>query len=75
METAIADDCGELPCNGRYHPEQWAEPHTFAVHPSCVSKAVGQKRANVRWFKDYYGMDVRIIGDGSVPPFQVQIRK
>lgn len=75
METAAADACGELPGNGRYHPEKWAEPHTFAVHPSCVSKAVGQKRANVRWFKDYYGMDVRIIGDGSVPPFQVQIRE
>ena len=75
METAVGDAAGFFPGNGRYQMEVWAEEHTFAVHPSCVSKAVGQKRSNIRFFKEYYGTDIRIIGDGSVPPFQVQIRE
>lgn len=45
------------------------------VHPACISKAVGQKRANIRYFHDICGADIRIIGDGDVPPFQVKIRE
>ena len=43
------------------------------VHPRCISKAVGQKRANVRYFQDTYGIGIRICGDEAVPPFQVHV--
>ena len=47
----------------------------FAVHPTCISKAIGQKKANLQYFHDTCGIDIRVTGDGSVPPFQVQIRE
>ena len=46
---------------------------TVRVHPTCISKAVGQKRANVRYFQDTYGIGIRICGDEGVPPFQVHV--
>ena len=47
----------------------------FAVHPTCISKAVGQKKANLRYFQDIYGIGIQITGDESVPPFQVMVRE
>ena len=75
METAIAQHSGLLSGNGRYRTEDWAENRTFAVHPTCISKAVGHKRANLLYFRDTYGIDITIIGDGSVPPYQAEIRE
>lgn len=52
-----------------------ANRQTCAVHPSCLSKAIGQKRANIRYFHDNFGIDIIMIGDETVPPFQVAIRE
>lgn len=45
---------------------------TFAVHPSCISKAVGQKRANKEYFRQM-GAEVSFVGDGSVPVYDVRL--
>lgn len=64
METVLLP----LARNGR---QIW----TLAVHPTCVSKAIGQKKANICHFHDTYGMTVTIIGDESVPPYEIQIKE
>ena len=46
----------------------------FAVHPSCISKAVGQNRTNIIYFKEL-GTDVKIIGDESVPKYSCKLRR
>lgn len=46
---------------------------TFAVNPSCVSKALGHKRSNVEYFKKM-GIDIRIVGDERIPKYQCEIR-
>ncbi len=48
--------------------------YTFAVHPSCVSKAVGQKKANIRCFQED-GKDLKIIADEHVKPFECELRE
>lgn len=45
---------------------------TFAVHPSCISRAVGQKRANLQFFREQ-GIAVRIAGNAEIPPFQCKL--
>lgn len=52
-----------------------ASSYTFAVHPTCISKAIGQKKANLRYFHETFGIDVQITADGSVPLFQAAIRE
>lgn len=47
--------------------------HTFAVNPSCVSKAVGQQKSNIRHFSER-GIDIRIIGDKNVAKYEVELR-
>ncbi len=51
----------------------WTEDRVFAVHPHCISKAVGQKKANIRYFYENYGIRVKIVGDDAVKPFDVKI--
>ena len=60
----------------RLQIEGWLQRHGFdrgaltvRVHPTCISKAVGQKRANLRYVQEHYGIAVRIVGDASVEPF------
>lgn len=48
---------------------------TLSVHPSCVSKAVGQKRSNLRYFYDTYKIRVRVVGDASVPAYTIKIKE
>lgn len=62
-ELTAARERGELPRDERY---------TFAVHPSCIGKAVGQKRTNKEYFRQM-GADVRFVGDESVPVYQVRL--
>lgn len=46
----------------------------FAVHPSCISKAVGQKKANISYFREL-GIAVSIEGDESVPKYRCKLRR
>lgn len=43
------------------------------VHPSCISKAIGQKRENIRYFRDKYGITLKIMPDPAVNIFQIKI--
>lgn len=47
---------------------------TFLVHPSCISKAVGQNRSNIRYFQDTYGACIKVLGDEDVLPFEVRMQ-
>ncbi len=46
----------------------------FAVAPSCISKAVGQKKSNIEFFARR-GIDIKVIGDASVPKYQCELRR
>lgn len=48
--------------------------YTFAVSPSCISKAVGQKKSNIEYFARQ-GIDIEIIGDESIPKYQCELRR
>ncbi|MBR3421252.1 MAG: radical SAM protein [Ruminococcus sp.] len=51
-----------------------ASEYTFAVAPSCISKAVGQKKSNIEYFAQK-GIDIHVIGDESVPKYQCELRR
>ncbi len=46
----------------------------FSVNTTCISKAVGQKKSNIIYFKEL-GTDVKIIGDDSVPKYRCMLRR
>lgn len=54
---------GEMPKNA-----------VIAVNPSCISKATGQKKSNIIYFKNL-GTDIKIIGDESVPKYRCMLRR
>ncbi len=45
----------------------------FAVNPSCISKAVGQRRSNILYFKEN-GIEVKIIADENIAKYEVELR-
>ncbi|MDE5582973.1 MAG: radical SAM protein [Ruminococcus sp.] len=48
---------------------------SFAVSPTCISKAVGQCRANINYFREKFsGCNVKIIGDIGVKKYDVELR-
>lgn len=63
-------------CNMSFQIEQSAggDKFVFAVAPSCMSKAVGQKRFNIEFFARK-GIDIKLIGDESVPKYQCELRR
>lgn len=46
----------------------------FAVNPSCISKAVGQKKSNIEYFSRQ-GINIKIIGDKNIPKYHVELRR
>ena len=71
METAVM--ALQWQQHGFRRQTVWTEDRVFAVHPHCISKAVGQKKANIRYFYENYGIRVKIVGDDTVKPFDVKI--
>lgn len=47
---------------------------TFAVSPSCISKAVGHKKSNILYF-NRNGVNIKIVGDESIPKYCVELRR
>lgn len=45
----------------------------FAVNPSCISKAVGQRKSNILYFKEN-GMEVKVIADENIAKYEVELR-
>ncbi|MDE5764042.1 MAG: radical SAM protein [Ruminococcus sp.] len=48
--------------------------HIFAVNPSCISKAVGQRKSNIRHFREQ-GIYIKIIGDENVAEYKAELRR
>lgn len=44
------------------------------VNDKCISRATGQKRANIEFFKKQ-GINIRIVGDPDIPVYECAIRK
>ena len=50
------------------------EKCVFAVNHSCISKALGHKKSNVTYFKENFGIDIKVMGDENIPKYQCEIR-
>lgn len=48
--------------------------YTFAVNSSCISKAVGHNKSNIKYFSEH-GIEIKIIGDKNIPEYCVEIRR
>lgn len=59
--------------NMEYHINGIDKNYTFAVNPSCISKAVGQKKSNIEYFIKQ-GIEIKIIGDKNVAKYEVELR-
>lgn len=46
---------------------------SIAVHPSCISKAIGQNKSNIKYFQEL-GLNIKIIGDENVPKYEIRRR-
>lgn len=58
----------------RFLYNQKQKNFTFAVNPSCVSKALGHKKSNVEYFRKKR-IDIKIIGDEKILKYQCEIRE
>lgn len=47
---------------------------TFAVNPSCISKALGHKKSNIEYFRKQNNVDIKVVGDEEIPKYQCEIR-
>ncbi|MDD6345377.1 MAG: radical SAM protein [Oscillospiraceae bacterium] len=46
--------------------------YILAVNPKCISKAVGQKKSNIEYFRNQ-GIYIKIIGDEKIPEYEVKL--
>ena len=46
----------------------------IAVNDRCISKALGQKKSNVAYFKER-GTDIKIVGDTELPKYECELRR
>ena len=46
--------------------------YILAVNPNCISKAVGQKKSNIEYFRNQ-GIYIKIIGDEKIPEYEVKL--
>lgn len=46
----------------------------FAVASSCISKALGHKKSNAEYFRQY-GIEIKIVGDENIPKYEVKLRR
>ena len=54
---------------------KWESVYKLAVHPSCMSKAIGQRQENLHYFYENYGTRLYIIPDQTVAPLTCKIVK
>ena len=52
---------------------KWQDMYKIAVHPSSISKAIGQKQENLRHFYENYGTRMYIVPDKTVGKFECRI--
>ncbi len=48
--------------------------YIFAVNPSCISKATGQNKSNINYFKKQ-GICIKITGDENIAKYEVELRR
>ncbi len=46
----------------------------IAVNRRCISKAAGQKRSNIAYFKER-GVNIKIVGDEDIPKYECELRR
>ena len=46
----------------------------IAVNSRCISKAAGQKRSNIAYFKER-GVNIKIVGDENIPKYECELRR
>lgn len=51
-----------------------ADEYVLGVAPSCISKAVGQKKSNIEYFRQQ-GYNIKIIGEEGIPKYQCELRR
>jgi histone acetyltransferase (RNA polymerase elongator complex component) len=68
-------------CESRIYRERMEELLTtrgtravLAVHPSAISKAIGQKRSNLLYFQER-GISVTVTGDAELKEYEIAIRE
>ncbi|MCD7891717.1 MAG: radical SAM protein [Ruminococcus sp.] len=64
MEREISEAQAENACGGC----------VFSVNPRCISKALGHRKSNVEYFKNK-GINIKVIGNESIPKYQCKLRK
>lgn len=47
--------------------------YTIAVSPSCISRALGHKKANYDYFSQR-GIEIKVVGDENIPKYQCELR-
>lgn len=47
-------------------------PEIFAVRPDCISKATGQKKANLQWLWERYHIKIKIVSDENLDLYQIK---
>lgn len=47
---------------------------TFGVDPACISKALGHKKSNVKYFRQQ-DIEIKIVGDENIPKYEVKLRR
>ncbi len=60
--------------NMEYYVNETDRNYVFAVNPSCISKAVGQKKSNIIYFNKK-GINVKIIADENIAKYEVELRR
>lgn len=58
MKELLSPECGKV---------------TVAVNNRCISRAIGQNRANTEYFKQK-GIDIKIMGDENIPVYKCKLR-
>lgn len=58
----------------KFNSKNENESFVFAVNPSCLSKAIGQKKSNLIYFSKQ-NICIKFIEDKSIPKYHVELRR
>jgi len=54
-------------------PENRKNSYLVSVNSHCISKATGQKKANLLYFSEYQKIKIKIIGDDNLKLYQIKL--
>ena len=47
---------------------------TIVVNDKCISKAIGQKKSNINYFKEQ-GINIKIVGSPNMPVYDADAKR